>query len=109
MASLYGLTYVGKEGSGLGAMYIGSGTIAGFDIYGGQYKGTYTEGAGRFKGNVTLSIPGGGQLVTGQAVPPGTIIPVAVDWPSNFGSGEPLAVPVAGQTVQVSLRKMVDF
>jgi hypothetical protein len=90
-------------------MYVGNGTIAGFDIYGGRYKGTYMEDSGRFKGSVMLSMPGGGQLVTGQQVPPGQSIPVTVDWPANFGNGQPLNVKVGDGIVQVNLTKMVDF
>jgi hypothetical protein len=56
----------------VGAMYVGNGVIAGFDIYGGRYKGTFTESNGRLYGTVNLTIPGGGSLVTGQQVPPGT-------------------------------------
>jgi hypothetical protein len=93
----------------MGAMYVGSGTVAGFDIYGGRYKGTYTESGGRFRGTVTLSMPTGGQLVTGQQVPPGASIGITVDWPADLGGGAPLNVNVGGQNVQVNLQKMVEF
>ena len=109
MAALYGLSYSEQQGAGMGAMYIGDGKVAGFDIYGGRYSGIYTESADRFRGTVTLSIPGGGQLVTGLRIPPGTNIPISVDWPSDLGNGAALSVSVGGQFVQVHLQKMVDF
>ncbi len=109
MAALYGVSYAGQTGAGVGAMYVGNGVIAGFDIYGGRYKGSYTEDGGRLKGAVTLTIPGGGQLVTGQTVPAGTSIQISADWPIDLGNGQPLSLNVGGRPVQVIFNKMVDI
>lgn len=108
MAALFAVSYAGQVGSGVGAMYVGNGVIAGFDIYGGRYKGTYTEANGRIKGTVTLTQPGGGQLVTGQQIPPGASVQISADWPSDLGNGKPLQLNVGGQPVQVNFNKMVD-
>lgn len=88
MASLYYVKYVGETGTGAGAMYVGNGVVAGFDISGGRYTGTYTEQWGRFRATVSFSMPGGGETVTGLRVPPGTSIPLSVDWPANFANGD---------------------
>jgi hypothetical protein len=90
MASLYSVQYSGQTGTGAGAIYVGNGVIAGFDIFGGRYNGTYTEKAGRLIGTVTLSMPRGGQLVTGQQLPAGTSIQISADWPSDLGNGNAL-------------------
>lgn len=108
MASLYGVQYAGQTGTGVGAMYVGGGVIAGFDIYGGRYKGNYTEANGRLKGTVTLSMPNGGVLVTGQQVPAGTSMQISADWPLDLGNGKSLQLNVGGKPVQVNFTKMVD-
>ena len=109
MAALYSLQYAGQTGGGAGAIYVGNGIVAGFDTYGGRFNGTYTEQAGRFRANVTLLMPGGGQLVTGQAVPAGTKIPMSVDWPAKFGNGTRQQIMVQGRPMMVLLKKMQDI
>jgi hypothetical protein len=107
MAELFAVQYAGKTGTGAGAMYIGNGQIAGFDIYGGRYKGTYTEATGRLQGKVQLSMPEGGSLVTGQQMPAGSKLDVTFDWPTNF-AGHQQQLNVGGGTVNLILQKMVD-
>ena len=41
MASLYSVQY--SEDSVTGAMYVGNGVIAGFDVYGARYQGSYQD------------------------------------------------------------------
>jgi len=109
MSWLYSVQYTGAAGFGSGAFYIGNGVIAGFDIYGGRYSGTYDEQGGRFKADVVLSTPDGGQMITGERVPAGAEIPVSVDWPSDFGNGKPQPLMVLGNCVMVALHKMNDI
>jgi len=109
MAALYSVQYAGKTGVGVGAMYFGDGIIAGFDMYGGRYKGKYTESGGRIKGTVALSMPDGGELVTGQQVPAGTSINIQADWPADLGNGRALHLTVSGQAVAVTFNKMQDI
>ena len=90
-------------------MYVGNGIVAGFDIYGGHFNGTYTDHAGRFRANVTLTMPSGGRLVTGQVVPAGTKISMSVDWPANFGNGTQQQIMVQNKSVMVLLKKMQDI
>ena len=109
MSALYAMRYVGRADAGAGAIYIGKGTIVGADVGGGRYHGTYTESGGRIKGNANLSMPNGGSLVTGQTVPPGTKIPLTVDWPVAFANGQPQPIMVSGQPVQVTFEKIGDI
>ena len=90
-------------------MYVGNGIVAGFDIYGGRFNGTYTDQAGRFRADIILLMPGGGRLVTGQEVPAGTKIPMSVDWPANFGNKTQQQIMVLGSPVMVLLQKMQDI
>jgi hypothetical protein len=103
------MRYLGQTGIGAGAMYIGKGKVAGVDVGGGRYEGKYTEQDGRLKGTATLSAPQGAVLVTGQQMPAGAKIPLAVDWPSNFANGAAQPISVAGRTVQVTFEKIADI
>lgn len=108
MSALYAMRYIGQTSGGAGAIYIGKGVIVGIDIGNLRYKGTYVEDGGRIRGTATLSAPQGGTLVTGASMPAGSSIQLSVDWPSNFGNGQPQQVMVAGQPVQVMFDKIGD-
>lgn len=107
MSAFYIMRYQGGTGGGFGAIYIGRGIVVGADVGNGRYKGSYTEAAGRIRGNITLSLPSGGHLVTGQQVPPGTSIPITFDWPENFAAGAQ-QVSVQGRPVGVTFEKVGD-
>lgn len=105
MASLYSMQY--SEDAVTGAMYVGNGVIAGFDVYGARYQGSYQDSGERLNGTVTLSMPGGGALVTGETLPAGASIEIVADWPADL-NGKPLQFKIGTHTVQVTLNKMVD-
>ena len=108
MSALYAMRYVGKEGLGLGAIYIGRGKVVGVDAANGRYQGTYTENGGRVTGLVSLSAPGGATLVTGVNLPAGQSVAIAFDWPHTFANGKPHNVSVNGSQVAVTLEKIGD-
>jgi hypothetical protein len=103
------MRYVGGAGLGGGAVYIGKGRIVGVDAANGRYFGEYSEGNGRMKGSVSLSIPGGGTLVTGQQLPAGQELKLTMDWPSNLADGKPRQLSVSGGTVSVVFEKIGDI
>lgn len=70
MSALYIMRYHGQQDQGMGAIYIGKGTIVGVDIGGGRYHGTFQDQGGRLRATVNLSMPQGGTLVTGQQLQP---------------------------------------
>lgn len=109
MSALYTMRYLGGVGIGMGAIYVGKGTVVGVDVTGGRYKGNYTDSNGRLKGTVTATFPSGAQLVTGMSVPPGGAIQLALDWPVNFANGQAQQVSVSGRPVQVTLEKIGDI
>lgn len=99
----------GQIGTGTGAIYVGKGTILGVDIGGLRYNGTYTEGAGRLKGNIMLFAPHGATLVNGQRLSPGASLQLTVDWPVGFANGQPQTISVGGLQVQVKFEKIGDI
>lgn len=108
MDGLYSMTYMGNAGAGTGACVLNGGGISGFDILGGRYQGTYSATGGQVRINVTLTMDGGGTLVTGQSVPAGQAVLIAADLPADFGNGKPHQIDVLGQPVLIQLRKMAD-
>lgn len=108
MSALYAMRFAGRSDTGAGAIYIGKGKIVGVDVGNGRYHGSYTEQGGRVKANVTLSMPTGGMLVTGQQAAPGTEIQMTADWPSNFANGQAQTISVGGKPVQVTFEKVGD-
>ena len=109
MSALYAMNFVGAQGFGIGAVYVGKGQVVGIDSGNARYHGSYTEGGGRLKGSISLTAGGPGvRLVTGQILPVGQSVQLTIDWPTNFATGQPQNVSVAGQPVQVTLEKIGD-
>jgi hypothetical protein len=105
MSALYIMRYLGGTGAEFGGVYIGRRTIVGADVGNGRYSGNYSESGGRMRGHVTLTLPDGGILVTGQQVPPGTSISMSFDWPQNFTNGAQ-QIFVQGKPVSVNFEKV---
>lgn len=108
MSALYAMRYLGGTGVGMGAIFIGKGIILGVDVSNGRYNGTYTEEGDRLQASLTLSMPTGGVLVTGDQVPPGTEIPLTADWPKDFANGQAQQIIVSGNPVEVTFEKIGD-
>ena len=87
MASLYSIKYA--ENSVTGAMYVGNGVIAGFDIYGARYQGSSQDNGEHLKGTVTLSMPDGGALVTGETLLAGASIEMVETGPRIWVTASP--------------------
>ena len=109
MSALYIMRYVGMEGFGAGALYIGKGIVSGIDSNGGVYDGSFTQAGGRFRGKVKLTFPDGGKLVTGKAMNKGESLPLEADWPTHFYDGLPQTVSVLGESVHVTFQKLRDI
>jgi hypothetical protein len=111
MSALYVMKYLGQDGQGGGAIFIGKGIVAGVDDLGGRYDGTYTEAGDRMKGKVKMTAPrGGGHLVTGRNVPGNASFDLTFDFPKDFASGNPQSMAgVGGRPVQVTFEKLRDI
>lgn len=110
MSALYAMRYVGQSGLGVGAIYIGKGSIVGVDAANIRFSGTYTEDGGRIKASLQMTAPAGGSpLVTGGTLAEGQSVPLTADWPANFADGSSQAISVMGRQVQVSFEKIGDI
>jgi hypothetical protein len=111
MSALYFATYEGQASSGNGVFYIGGGIVAGADVIGGKYLGTYTETGGRLRGSVKMTAPpGGGSLVTGLTVPGNASFDLSFDFPQDFASGQPQTLTGPGNLpVRIRFEKIRDL
>ncbi len=110
MKALFVMRFLGQVGLGEGVIYVGGGVVAGADAGGGRYDGAYQVVQGRTRGTVRLAMnTPGGYLVTGQALAIGQVIPIEIDWPSEFWNGQPQRVTVGGRVVTVTLEKIRDL
>ena len=110
MSALYIMRYVGLTGADFGCLYVGKGMVAGVDVGGIRYSGTYAETGGRIKGSVSMTAPSdGAQLVTGQRLPAGQSIVLTIDWSPNFSDGSQQSVSVASHPVHVTVEKISEI
>jgi hypothetical protein len=108
MNALYQMRYHGVAGAGHGAIYIGKGQVAGVDITGARYIGSYSDNGTSLDGTVTLT-SSGAELVTGLRMAPGSKIPITFNFPANFGNGQFQTVTVGNASVQVAFDKIADI
>ena len=109
--ALYIMEYTGTTGgAGAGVLYIGNGQVVGTDIAKSRYRGSYTVEGGRVEVEASLTATQTiSWLVTGATVQAGQSVRITADWPTSFGSGEPLQATVGGQPVTVRLEKVGDI
>lgn len=110
MGGFYRVDYQGHADRGAGALALANGKVAGLDIGGGIYRGTYVEEGDRLHGTAVLSFPEGGELVTGMRVPPGSELPIPFDIPAGgLTNSHGMSVDVAGRRVDVRLTRIADL
>lgn len=108
MPGFYKIEYQGASGIGAGAMALANGKVAGMDVGGGIYKGTYTDNGSTTEGTAVLYFEAGGQLVTGASVPAGYEIPIQFSFPTNSQKHN-IGVTVSGHNVVVLLTKIGEL
>jgi hypothetical protein len=109
MTGFYRMDYAGPADQGAGAIAFTNNKIAGLDVAGGIYVGSYTLHEGRLVGELNVTFPQGGTLVTGAVVPPGANILVQLDLAHGLLDGHHLQVQVLGQSVSARLSKVADL
>lgn len=110
MGGFYRVEFQGYADRGSGALALANGKVAGLDIGGGIYRGSYVEEGGRARGTAILSFPDGGELVTGTRVPPGAEISIPFDIPIATSSNiHGTSVNVSGRRVEVIWSRVADL
>jgi hypothetical protein len=112
MGAFYIMKYFGKAGAGGGTLYIGNGIVVGIDIQGAKLDGTYRLIDDRMRGVVKMTSPASTlTLVTGQTLPPSTVIELSFDFPAhNFADGRPYPMTgYGGEQLMVAFEKVRDL
>ena len=87
MNAYFRMDFAGQASAGPGAIVLADGKVAGVDPKGRVYRGTYVDWGAGVTGSLEVSMPEGGRLATGEAVPPGTKFAVPFHVSPDDGTG----------------------
>ncbi len=108
----YRVAFTGAHGSGLGLLVLSRGVVAGADIGGVIYDGTYSEEASGSYVNLQLTMraPAGSTLVqTGISLASPTDIPMQIRLPHDLAGGAPILLETPLGRVNVIVTKIRDL
>lgn len=107
MEGFYAVYYTGVAGFGHAVLVIKDGIVTGADVTGGVYDGKFTvSGSGGISIEVTLTVPAGTTLVTGQTFPSPYSQTIKADLPENFANGQPVPVQTPLGPVNAIFKKL---
>ncbi len=113
LKGIYTMNYVGTAGAGFGMIVFRDGIVAGADVVGGTYDGSYgwQDHSASIEGMVNMTVPAGASLVTGA---PASSQPYQVDIPfavaqANLGAEFPATVRLPTGPVSVVFKKLRDL
>ncbi len=109
ISGFYSMAYTGAAGTGFGLIAISKGVIAGADVAGGLYDGTYIEKPSTIDARLTMKIPSGAIPVqTGVPLTEPMIVPFDVSLPSDLGDEKPLLVQMPLGPINVIFKRVRD-
>jgi len=111
MDGFYAVYYTGQAGSGFGMLVMKDGVIAGADVTGGTYDGTFTTSGDSLNGTVRMIVPANQPLVTGagpSAQPYSINFPISLS-ASRVQQGQPVTIKLPTGPVNLILRKVRNF
>ncbi|MDF2142822.1 hypothetical protein [Paenirhodobacter sp. CAU 1674] len=107
MEGFYAVYYTGVSGFGHAVLVIEDGVVTGADATGGVYDGTFSIGAeGTISIEVTLTVPAGTTLVTGQTLPSPCSQTIKAELPANFAGGQPVPMQTPLGPVNAIFKKL---
>lgn len=107
------MAFTGTNGSGFGILVLHDGSIAGADVAGGVYEGTYIQNPSQeqIQVNITLTIPAGT-----KPVQTGVPLAVPINFPikvtlirSDITENKPVLLETPLGPVNLLLKKIRDF
>ena len=108
--ALYSVRYVGEQGHGYGATYIGNGQILGIVLGDIVLRGTYSEKNGRVQIQAKMiSKSEGTTIVTGNFLPRGASEDLEADWPIDFTNGQELSLQIGGRPIIATFEKIGEI
>ncbi len=110
MNGFYAVYYTGVSGFGNAVLAITNGVIAGADVAGGIYDGTYTAtNDGHWDASISLTVPAGTTLVTGQVLPSPMTQTFTANLPVDFANGQALPIQTTMGPVNAIFKKLRDL
>lgn len=107
MQGFYAVYYTGVAGFGHAILVINDGIVTGADATGGVYDGSYTTGDNdEFEIEVTLKVPAGATLVTGQSLSEDFSQTITAKLHSGFADGQPVPVQTPMGPVNAIFKKL---
>ena len=106
MSALYIMRYVGTAGVASSTIYIGRQKVLGIDAGGARYVGTYSESRDRMLVDMTLLMPKGGVLITGEQAPAGSKYKLTGDWPVEPADGMVHRIYFDGRAMKVGFERI---
>lgn len=107
MQGFYAFYYTGVSGFGHAVLIINDGIVTGADATGGVYDGRYTVGdGGEFEIEVTLTVPAGATLVTGQTLTDEFSKTISAKLRAGFADGQPVPVQTPMGPVNAIFKKV---
>lgn len=103
----YSLFFTGQAGTGFAVLCLNGGSIAGADATGATYDGHYAASELGVVGRITLTVPTGTVLVTGDVIagqPQSFVIPLSL--PPSFANGEPVRIKLPQGPVNVAFKRI---
>jgi hypothetical protein len=108
MNAYFRMDFAGHTAASPGAIVLADGKVAGLDPKGRVYRGTYVDSGGAVTGRLEVSMPDGGRLATGEAVPPGTKFAVPFSVSPDDGTGPVLHLQTRAP-LSARLTKIADL
>ncbi len=107
MEGFYAVYYTGTSGFGHAVLVLNRGIVVGADAVGGIYEGAYsvTED-GSLRIGVTLTVPAGTTLVTGQTLPNPFSQTIEANLTSSFASGQTVPINTPMGPVNAVFKKI---
>jgi hypothetical protein len=109
---IYSIAFTGRAGSGFGMLALFNSIVAGADIAGAVYDGTYLENttAGCIDFDVKMMAPAGlAPVQTGEPLTSPMELPIAVSLPADLGGEQPVLVRTQLGPVNMVFRKIRDL
>ena len=108
--SLYAGYMTASSGSSMGLFYLGDGILAGVDISGMKYDGTYElQLDGSYKGSLKYMIPSNTTVITGQSATEDTQVVMPLILPAEFWDGKVVRIETPLGLVNGRFEKIKDL
>jgi uncharacterized membrane-anchored protein YitT (DUF2179 family) len=106
----YAVYYTGVSGFGNAVLVITGGIVVGADVVGGVYDGSFSQDQdGKFSASISLTVPAGTTLVTGQILPNPFTQTITAILPPDFANGQSLPIQTTMGPVNAIFKKLRDL